>query len=160
MPQLDKLTYFTQFFWLCLFLFTFYIPICNDGDGVLGISRILKLRNQLLSHRENKIRSKDPNSFEDILRKGFSTGVSYMYSSLFYVSKWCEVVPSLVGKTKMNYILSCFGEISGSRELERHILYNIRKTAFSISIHPGWLITCRNDIMLMHVAHGQGSIIF
>jgi len=25
---------FTQFFWSCLFLFTFYIPICNDGDGV------------------------------------------------------------------------------------------------------------------------------
>ena len=26
MPQLDKFTYFTQFFWLCLFFFTFYIP--------------------------------------------------------------------------------------------------------------------------------------
>nr|UQW93793.1 ATP synthase F0 subunit 8 [Camellia sinensis] len=25
MPQLDKFTYFTQFFWSCLFLFTFYI---------------------------------------------------------------------------------------------------------------------------------------
>ena len=50
MPQLDKFTYFTQFFWLCLFFFTFYIFICNDGDGVLGISRILKLRNQLVSH--------------------------------------------------------------------------------------------------------------
>jgi hypothetical protein len=25
MPQLDKFTYFTQFFWLCLFFFTFYI---------------------------------------------------------------------------------------------------------------------------------------
>ena len=50
MPQLDKFTYFSQFFWLCLFLLIFYIPICNDGDGVLGISRILKLRNQLKTH--------------------------------------------------------------------------------------------------------------
>ncbi|TJW70504.1 MAG: hypothetical protein E5X43_34195, partial [Mesorhizobium sp.] len=90
MPQLDKFTYFTQFFWSCLFLFTFYIPICNDGDGVLGISRILKLRNQLVSNRGNKIRSNDPNSLEDIFRKGFSTGVSYMYSSLFEVSQWCN----------------------------------------------------------------------
>ncbi|KAG6604293.1 Cytochrome c oxidase subunit 3, partial [Cucurbita argyrosperma subsp. sororia] len=56
-----------------------------DGDGVLGISRILKLRNQLVSHRGNKIRSNDPNSLEDILRKGFSTGVSYMYSTLFEI---------------------------------------------------------------------------
>ncbi|KAG5595188.1 hypothetical protein H5410_036420 [Solanum commersonii] len=95
MPQLDKFTYFTQFFWSYLFLFTFYIPICNDGDGVLGISRILKLRNQLVSHRENKIRSNDPNSLEDIFRKGFSTGVSYMYSSSFEVSHWCNVVDFL-----------------------------------------------------------------
>ncbi|KAJ0781169.1 putative ATP synthase protein YMF19 [Helianthus annuus] len=87
MPQLDKFTYFTQFFWSCLFLFTFYIAICNDGDGLLGISRILKLRNQLLSHRTNNIWSKDPNSLEDIFRKGFSTGLSYMYSNLFEVSQ-------------------------------------------------------------------------
>ncbi|KAG4914356.1 hypothetical protein JHK87_051924 [Glycine soja] len=99
MPQLDKFTYFTQFFWSCLFLFTFYIPICNDGDGVLGISRILKLRNQLVSNRGNKIRSNDPKSLEDIFRKGFSTGVSYLYSSLFEVSKWCNAV-DLLGKRR------------------------------------------------------------
>ena len=97
MPQLDKFTYFSQFFWLCLFLLIFYIPIRNDGDGVLGISRILKLRNQLLSHRGNNIRSKDPKSLEDILRKGFSTGVSYMDSTLFEVSQWCKAV-DLLGK--------------------------------------------------------------
>ena len=105
MPQLDKFTYFTQFFWSCLFLFTFYIPICNDGDGVLGISRILKLRNQLVSHRGNNIRSNDPNSLEDILRKGFSTGVSYMYSSLFEVSQWCNAV-DLLGKRRKSTLIS------------------------------------------------------
>nr|AQK77844.1 ATPase subunit 8 [Lophophytum mirabile subsp. bolivianum] len=123
MPQLDKFTYFTQFFWSCLFLFTFYIPICNDGDGVLGISRILKLRNQLVSNRGNYIRSKDPNSLEDILRKGFSTGVSYMYSSLFEVSQWCNAV-DLLGKRRHG-VISCFGEISASRGVERNILYFI-----------------------------------
>jgi len=156
MPQLDKFTYFTQFFWSCLFLFTFYIPICNDGDGVLGISRILKLRNQLVSHRENKIRSNDPNSLEDILRKGFSTGVSYMYSSLFEVSQWCNAVDFL-GKRRKMTLISCFGEISGSRGMERNIFYLISKSVHS---NPGWVITCRNDIMLIHVPHGQGSIGF
>lgn len=159
MPQLDKFTYFTQFFWLCLFFFTFYIAICNDGDGVLGISRILKLRNQLLSHRENKIRSKDPNSLEDILRKGFSTGVSYMYSSLFEVSQWCKSV-DLLGKRRKITLISSFGEISGSRGMERNIFYLISKSSYSTSSNPGWGITCRNDIMLIHVLHGQGSIVF
>jgi hypothetical protein len=159
MPQLDKFTYFTQFFWSCLFLFTFYIPICNDGDGILGISRILKLRNQLVSHRENNIRSTDPNSLEDILRKGFSTGVSYMYSSLFEVSQWCNAV-DLLGKRRKITLISCFGEISGSRGMERNIFYLISKSSYSTSSNPGWGITCKNDIMLIHVPHGQGSIGF
>ncbi|CAI0626402.1 unnamed protein product [Linum tenue] len=160
MPQLDKFTYFTQFFWLCLFFFTFYIFICNDGDGVLGISRILKLRNQLISHQENNIRSKDPKNLEDILRKGFSTGVSYMYSSLFEVSQWCKAV-DLLGKRRKITLISCFGEISGSRGMERNIFYLIRKSPYVASLNPGWRrITCRNDIMLIHVLHGQGSIVF
>ena len=159
MPQLDKFTYFTQFFWSCLFLFTFYIPICNDGDGVLGISRILKLRNQLVSHRENNMRSNDPKSLEDILRKGFSTGVSYMYSSLFEVSQWCNAV-DLLGKKRKITLISCFGEISGSRGMERNIFYLISKSSYSTSSNPEWGITCRNDIMLIHVPHGQRSIVF
>ncbi|GKB40198.1 ATPase subunit 8, partial [Tanacetum coccineum] len=137
MPQLDKFTYFTQFFWSCLFLFTFYIAICNDGDGLLGISRILKLRNQLLSHRTNNIQSKDPNSLEDILRKGFSIGLSYMYSSLFEVSQWCKAV-DLLGKRRKITLISCFGEISGSRGMERNILYLISKSSYSTSSNPGW----------------------
>ncbi|XP_038975915.1 ATP synthase F0 subunit 8 (mitochondrion) [Phoenix dactylifera] len=156
MPQLDKFTYFTQLFWSCLILFTFYIPICNDGDGVLGISRILKLRNQLLSHRGNKIGSNDPKTLEDISRKGFRTGVSYMYSSLFEVSQWCKTVDYL-GKRRKITLISCFGEISGSRGMERNILYLISKSSYNTSSSR---ITCRNDIMLIHVPHGQGSIVF
>lgn len=154
MPQLDKFTYLTQFFWSCLLLFTFYIPICNDGDGVLGISRILKLRNQLVSHRGNKIQSNDPS--EDISRKGLSTGVSYMYSFLFEVSQWCKTVDLLGKRRKMKHFLSCFGEISGSRGMEINILYLISKSSYKTSSSR---ITCRNDIMLIHVPHCQGSIV-
>nr|UDH53959.1 ATP synthase F0 subunit 8 [Hemerocallis citrina] len=154
MPQLDKFTYFTQFFWLCLILFTFYIPICNDGDGVLGISRILKLRNQLLSHRENQIRSKDPNTLEDISKKGFHTGLSYMHSSLFEVSQWCKTVDFL-GKRGKITLISSFGEISGSRGIEIKILYWIPKSSYQTSSSQ---ITCGNGIMLIHLLHGQGSI--
>nr|WRW54100.1 ATP synthase subunit 8 [Zizania latifolia] len=108
MPQLDKFTYLSQFFWLCLLLFTFYIRLLNNNNGILGISRILKLRNQLLSHRGNKIRSKDPKNLEDISRKGFSTGLSYMYSSLSEVSQWCKTVDYL-GKRGKIALISDFG---------------------------------------------------
>lgn len=156
MPQLDKFTYFSQFFWLCLFFFTFYIAICNNGDGLLGISRILKLRNQLISNQGNKIQSKDPNSLEDILIKGFSTGVSYMYSILFEVSQWCKTIDYL-GKSMKFTLISCFGEISGLRGIDKNILYLISKSSYNTSSSR---ITLRNDIMLNHVLHGQRSIVF
>lgn len=155
MPQLDKLTYLSQFFWLCLLLFTFYILFINNNNGILGISRILKLRNQLLSHRGNKIRSKDPKNLEDISRKGFSTGLSYMYSSLSEVSQWCKTVDYL-GKRRKITLISDFGEISGSRGMERQILYLISKSSYNTSSSR---ITCWKNIMLTHVPHGQGSII-
>ena len=138
MPQLDKLTYFSQFFWLCLLLFTFYILLYNNNNGILGISRILKLRNQLLSHRGNKIQSKDPKNLEDISRKAFSTGLSYMYSSLSEVSQWCKTV-DYFGKRRKITLISHLGEISGSRGMERQILYFLY---LRIVLWQGFLFLC------------------
>nr|ULQ70061.1 ATPase subunit 8 [Xyris indica] len=160
MPQLDKLTYFSQFFWLCLLLLTFYITLYNNQDGILAIGRILKLRNQLLSpyliELGKKIQSKDPHSLEDISRKCLSTGVSYMYDCLFEVSQWWLTV-DYFGKRRKISLISSFGEISGSGFLERRILYLIPKSSYNTDLSR---ITCRNEIMLIHVKHGQGSIIF
>lgn len=160
MPQLEKFTYFTQFLWFCLFFFTFYIWICNDGDGLIGISRILKLRNQLLSHREKNIVSKGACTIlEDVLRKAFRTGLSYMYSSLFEVSQWSKSV-DFMGKGKKMTLISCFGEINGSRGMERNLFYLISKSEYSTSSNPEWSITCRNDIIQIHLLHGQGGLAF
>ncbi|YP_717120.1 hypothetical protein BrnapMp022 (mitochondrion) [Brassica napus] len=87
MPQLDKFTYFSQFFWLCLFFFTFYIFICNDGDGVLGISRILKLRNQLLSHWGKTIQSKLKLGGKDRTSKFGVLAFATRYFLMFVVPK-------------------------------------------------------------------------
>ena len=136
------------------------IPECTINDGVLKINRIIKLRNQLVSHRQRRgknIRSNDP--LEDISRRSWSTGVSYLYSSLFKVSQWCNAV-DLLGKRRKITLISCFGEISGSRGMERNIFYLISKSSYSTSSNPGWGIACKNDIMLIHVPHGQGSIVF
>ena len=154
MPQLDQFTYLTQFFWSCLVLFTSYLIICNDRDGVLGIGRILKLRNHLLSHRGTKIRLPQTEKLEEVSIKGLSTGVSYMSSTFLEVSQWCQAVDFLGKKRKRTWI-SSFGEISGSRGMDRHMISLISKSSESSS-----LFTCRKDLMLIHVPHGQGSIVF
>ncbi|KAM4083481.1 hypothetical protein ACB094_08G060700, partial [Castanea mollissima] len=105
----------------------------------------------------NNILSNDPNSLEDILRKCFCTGVSYMYLSLFEVSQWCNVV-DLLGKRRKITLISCFEEISGSHGMERKIFYLISKSSYSTSSNPRWGIACKNDTMLIHVPRGQGGI--
>ncbi|KAK6646275.1 hypothetical protein SEVIR_J003915v4 [Setaria viridis] len=94
-----------------LFIFFFLIIIME----YLELAEFSNYGTQLLSHRGNKIRSKDPKNLEDISRKGFSTGLSYMYSSLSEVSQWCKTVDYL-GKRRKITLISDFGEISGSRE--------------------------------------------
>ncbi|KAI3917494.1 hypothetical protein MKW92_003510 [Papaver armeniacum] len=145
MPQLDQFTYFTQFFWSCLLLFTFYIAITNDSNGFLGISRILKQRNELLSQRGTKIRIKASNG-ESISRKGFSTGLSYMYSRLSEVSKWCHSVDLMVKGRKMT-LISCFEEISGSRGMEKNIFYFLSKSSSSTSVNPVWGMPFKKESM-------------
>nr|UIF91907.1 ATP synthase F1 subunit 8 [Crocus sativus] len=153
MPQLDKFTYFTQFFWLCLLFFTFYIALWNYGDGVIGISRILKLRKQLLSHQAPEGRRNDA-SLEDISRKGFRTSLSYMYSTLLEVSQWCQTVASLV-KGRIIALIFCFGEISGVRGMESQIPYLISKFSFLTSSSR---ITRRIERILHYISNGQRSI--
>ncbi|XP_062182066.1 putative ATP synthase protein YMF19 [Phragmites australis] len=95
-----------------------------------------------------------PKNLEDISRKGFSTGLSYMYSSLSEVSQWCKTVDYL-GKRRKITLISDFGEISGSRGMERQILYLISKSSYNTSSNR---ITCWKNIMLTHVPHGQGPL--
>nr|ULQ69276.1 ATPase subunit 8 [Eriocaulon australe] len=144
MPQLDLFSFCAQFFWLSLLLFTFYIIIFNNGYGLLGISRIIKLRNHLHSPLNKNIRS-NHRWEEDISITGLNTGVSYMYSSLFEVSQWC--VHSF-GKWKQIAMIHYFGETSGSRSMDRTIFYLISKLTKT-------RITFNNDIMFIHVPHGQ-----
>nr|ULQ69396.1 ATP synthase subunit 8 [Gahnia tristis] len=149
MPQLDKLTYFSQFFWFLLFFFTFYILICNNGDGLLGISRIFKLRNQLISNQGNKIQSKDPE--EEILIKVFRTGVSNMYSTLFEVSQWCKTTfDDYLGQSLNSTQIASLGGISSLGGIEKNICDFISNSKRSYNTSSS-RITNRNHIVLLYV---------
>jgi hypothetical protein len=157
MPQLDKFTYFTQFFWFCLVFFVFYNAIFNNRDGFLGIGRIIKLRAHLFA-RPVRSRRQSEQGLDETSRKGLSIALSYLYSTLSEVSQWCQTVSSL-GTRRAPYnmralvLISSFGEISCSRRMERQILSLISKSSSQTG-----RITCRNKRMLLHILHGQRSI--
>nr|QJH92102.1 ATP synthase F0 subunit 8 [Podocarpus macrophyllus] len=153
MPQLDQFTYPTQFFRCRLIFLAYYLCPCNDG--LPRLSRIPKPRNQLVP-RDN-IRINNPSlGLEEILVRVFLSGTSHMYSSLSEISRWCDA--DLLGREKKITSLSCFGEISGSRGMESNMLYLIPKYSYSTTPNPlsGW--RNRENIMLIHVPHGQVNI--
>ena len=86
--------------------------------------------------------------YENEIKKGSSVK-SYSYN-------WNGIRIEFNENKRKRTLISCFGEISGSRVIERNMLYFISKTVHS---NPGWVITCNNDIMLIHVPHGQRSIL-
>jgi hypothetical protein len=47
MPQLDKVTFLTQFFWLCIFYFGFYLLLVKHF--LPRMARLLKLRQAKMS---------------------------------------------------------------------------------------------------------------
>nr|QXE43838.1 ATP synthase subunit 8 [Cunninghamia lanceolata]BDG69831.1 ATPase subunit 8 [Cunninghamia lanceolata var. konishii] len=161
MPQLDQFTYFAQFFRCCLIFFAYHLPLCNDG--VPRLSRIPKPRNRLVPHqrRGDNIQSPfiylGPNSLEDISVRIFTTGTSYMDSSLFEVSRWCDA--DLLGRKKKTS-LSRFGEISGSRGIDGNILYLIPKSSYGTTPNPlpGRRTPWREGIELIHVSHSQVNL--
>nr|AHI16109.1 Atp8 [Sphagnum girgensohnii] len=133
MPQLDQFTYLTQFVWLCVFYTTLYVLLYNDG--LPKISRILKLREQLISHKNVGTELSNYSVEQDVLfQECFDTSISYLYSSVSGASKWCnEMVKSLNANQlkKMNKSYVCFlGEISVSQIIKKNALSTMSPSTY------------------------------
>lgn len=94
MPQLDKVTFFSQFFWLCFFYLGFY--------GVV-VKQILPRFGRIFKLRENKLRgssqgvtslhqekSKVGESISTVLDSGLSTSKQLVQSTLEKTTNWVD----------------------------------------------------------------------
>ena len=76
MPQLDKVTFLSQFFWLCFFYLGFYYILLKHF--LPKISRVLALRKRKMSLSQEGIQSLHQenytvrNNSDDILSKAFT----------------------------------------------------------------------------------------
>jgi hypothetical protein len=91
MPQLDSLTYFTQFFWFIIIFITFYIILSNII--LPTIATILKVRNLLKSnknlldnvHKDNNILEIISNSNLNLMHNfinNLSSGTKIWYNNI------------------------------------------------------------------------------
>ena len=125
MPQLDQVTFFSQYFWLCFFFLAFYLFLYKHF--LPKMSRILKYRQKKveLSQRgmstmeqENE---KAGSSYQTLLFSGLSHSASLFDGSLKQVNSWLSQVVDKSNHTQLsgtnkNYIYS-LGEKALSSQL-------------------------------------------
>ena len=126
MPQLDKVTFLSQFFWLCFFYLGFYYVLLKYF--LPKISRILALRKRKLSlsqegiqsvHDENKnIRTNS----DALLSKAFLTSKDVFTNFFSQTNNWLENTVHSVNKSHYQSINTSYINFLGETSLSQNIL--------------------------------------
>ena len=125
MPQLDKVTFLSQFFWLCFFYIGFYFLVLKFF--LPKMTRILKLRKNKLSYSQQGVTSlqkennKISTSYETLLENGLNTSRTAFNDNFKRTEKWLGTIIENTNKsyyqsTNKAYI-SSVGEVSISQNL-------------------------------------------
>ncbi len=115
MPQLDKVTFLSQFFWLCFFYLGFYYVVLKYF--LPKMARILKLRQKKLNLSQEGVTSLQQENqqirlnYENLLTKGFTTSKNLFNKNFQHMSTWLDSVVVSTNKThyqtlNKNYIHS------------------------------------------------------
>jgi Plant ATP synthase F0 len=133
MPQLDKVTFLSQFFWLCFFYLGFYYILVKYF--LPKISRILAVRKrklnlshegiQLVQSENKEIRT----SSENILFKAFGTSKEIFQNFFFKTTNWVNQTVSSVNQNHYLPINKSYIDFLGETSLSQNILfYHASKT--------------------------------
>lgn len=120
MPQLDKVTFFSQFFWLCFFYLGFYFFIYKFF--LPQMSRILKFRKKKMNlshqgvtttHQENE---KVGESYETLVSKGFNTSRLLFGDTSQSGADWIKNISNQLSQTHLQSLnksyITTMGECS------------------------------------------------
>ena len=103
MPQLDKVTFLSQFFWLCFFYIGFYFLVLKFF--LPKMSRVLKLRKNKLSSSQQGVTTlqqendKIRNSYERVLANGLNTSRTAFNDNFQRTEKWLHTMVENTNKT-------------------------------------------------------------
>ena len=126
MPQLDQVTFLSQFFWLCFFYLGFYYVLLKYF--LPKISRVLALRQRKMSlsqegieslHHENTTVRK---SSDDLLSKAFTLSRTLFQNFFSNALGWVENTATSVNKTHYQTINKSYIDFLGETSLSQNIL--------------------------------------
>ena len=127
MPQLDKVTFLSQFFWLCFFYLGFnyvllkvYLP---------KISRILALRRKKMGFsQEGMISLQQENqqvreNYELLLSKAFTSSKSLFNTFFSRTTNWLDTNATSINKTHYQNVNASYIHSLGETSLSQNILF-------------------------------------
>lgn len=126
MPQLDKVTFLSQFFWLCFFYLGFYYILLKHF--LPKISRVLALRKRKMSLSQEGIQSLHQenytvrNNSDDILSKAFTLSKILLKDFFSRALGWVEMTASSVNKNHYQTINKSYIDFLGETSLSQNIL--------------------------------------
>lgn len=125
MPQLDPVTFFSQFFWLCLFFFAFYFVISKDFLPKMG--RILKFRKkklglsqqgaQDLQQENERVRS----SFKAVVERGLNASNNLSVSHFQHMESWFNGVITNINKKQLEKSNRSYVQSVGGNSIRQQI---------------------------------------
>jgi hypothetical protein len=95
MPQLDKVSFLSQFFWLCIVFFAMYLILVKLF--LPSLARIVKLRNSLGGSAEQGTSVGSSNKTSDIYNNSLQASIQAFQSHSSFLERW--------GSSKLNTIL-------------------------------------------------------
>lgn len=144
MPQLDKITFLSQFFWLSFFYLGFYFIIYKHF--LPKMSRTLKFRRRRINSSQQGVTSmgeesdKVGSSYQALLSTGLTTCKSVFNQNFKQAEEWLFNTVSQANQTRLkntnSFYISSLGERSISQTVSQNVLLVdvSEKTSFALLI--------------------------
>ena len=127
MPQLDKVTFLSQFFWLCFFYLGFYYVILKFY--LPKISRILALRRKKMGFsQEGMISLQQENqkvreNYEVLVSKALLTSKNLFNTFFSRTTSWLDTNATSINKQHYQNVNSSFIQSLGETSLSQNLLF-------------------------------------
>jgi hypothetical protein len=145
MPQLDKVTFLSQYFWLVVIFFGFYLIVLKSF--LPKMSRILKYRKEKLNASQQSMveteqeKKKVSISYETLMKQGLNTSLAVLQKSSRESKNWLQTKLATANRTHYQLTnkkyLECLGEIS----ISQNLMLNITNTESTGKIFLSLLLT-------------------
>lgn len=145
MPQLDKITFFSQFFWLSFFYLGFYFLIYKYF--LPKMSRALKFRKRRMNNSQQGVTSmaeesdKVGSSYQALLSTGLTTCKSVFNQNFKGAEEWLNNTVSVANQTRLKKTNRAYIFSLGERSISQRLIISqafvdvSQKTSFALLIN-------------------------